>query len=121
MIIPSKMERLGLDGLAGMLTIWREILEKDQELANGKEIHLAGIVPNQVSGFRPAEMMLYDQLTRGPLQPYMTINLVHDWSGYKNWMLPDDKSLFELSKNDKHRQEASRVCMELLERMGGEA
>lgn len=116
MLIPTKMERLALDGLAGMLTVWREM--QNQAGRNGaRPLHLAGVLPTQVSGFRPAELMLYEQLRRGLLQPHMTANLVHEWSGYKTWMLPDDKSLFELPPSDKHRQEAMRVCEEIVERL----
>ena len=116
MVIPSQMEEDSIDGIYGMLQLWKQ--ETYQRPPNDS-ISLAGIVANRVNN-TTKDTSFYDQLataeaTKNFLLPHkIKQRVVH---GELRIKTDRPKSIFDLPKTNPARQECIAVCEELTKRI----
>lgn len=108
-IIPAQMEQFSIDGIYGMLQLWKqEKFRRPQD----KPLELLGILPNQVRHINLHKQFLESlQKTEGVsdyIMPYAIMKRVI----YTELLVEgaNPKSLFELSENHEARQEYESVC-----------
>lgn len=115
-IIPSQMEQYSIDGIYGMMQLWKqETYARDKS----RPIEFVGILPNQVR-----DINLHDQF-------YSSLRQLE---GIKNFVIPykikkraiyaeilaenaQPKSIFELPINHVARQELEAACKYIMERV----
>lgn len=117
MLIPAQMEDDSLDGIYGMLQLWRQETYIRPE---SDPINLIGIVPNRVKANTSLHMSIMEHLkTLEQTKDYMFENFIKSRVIYGELRLKEEhpKSVFDLSKNHPARVECEQVCEEIERRM----
>lgn len=117
-IIPTVPEPQGIEGLQGMLMLFR------QENRNREEndlLKLVGILPNRVrSNVSLHEGLLMQLREDSALKESVLTNQLGQRTAFSEMDHESnfDRSIFHLPKSDVARKEAEAVCAEIAERMG---
>ena len=117
LLIPAQMEQQSIEGLHGMIQLWRQ---ENRDRKPDDQINLIGILPNK---FREVALQigLLDGLRSKPsMKPYVIPIIIHQRTVFAETDHPEakPKSVFDLRKNDKAREEATQACMYIMQKLG---
>lgn len=116
LIIPAQMEEDSIDGIYGMMQLWRQ---ESYARPQSNPINLAGILANR---FRHVALHknFYEQLkSLDSTKNYLIDRKIQERVIYGELRVKDDcpKSVFELSNNHIARQECEDVCATIMQRV----
>jgi len=118
MLIPTQMESPSVEGLYGM--IWLRA-QTNRNRQKGNPLKILGILPNMYQSNLKLHQEFLEYLSNDDrLGKFILPKHISNWVGYKEAMLPDSKSIFEMPSSDKHRVELSEVFEEIYSRYGQE-
>jgi chromosome partitioning protein len=117
LLIPSQMEQQSVEGLHGMIQLWRR---ENRTRSADDQLALIGILPNK---FREVALQigLLETLRGKPsTAPHLIPTIIHQRTVFAETDHPEakPKSVFDLRKNDKAREEATAACTYIFEKMG---
>lgn len=118
LLIPTIMDTQGMEGLYGMLQMWRS---ERQRREFGDDLELAAVVPNLVDGRTLNDNEYLDDLHKqGVIKEFVTRGHLRYLADFKKLDRAEvqPKSVFQLPPSNKARQDAETVCAEVMERMG---
>jgi len=109
-LIPTEMEQQSIEGLVGMLQLWKR---ESFARAAGDEVELIGILPNKVRKGVSLHEGFYESLMADPaIRPYMLPLQLRQRVGYAEQDVPtaQPRCVFDRAKNDDVRREAEAMC-----------
>lgn len=117
LLIPAKMEHSTIEGLRGMIQLWRQI---NRDPAKRAPLILAGLVPNFVRKVALHEGIMASLKNDDVFADFLTDNFLAERIAYAEVEHPSSKvkSIFGLPANDAARKEATALCREIQERLG---
>jgi chromosome partitioning protein len=116
MIIPSQMEEDSIDGIYGMMQLWKQ---ESYARPTEKPINLAGILANRVRNVS-LHRDFYDQLQSiESTRPYLIEPKIKERVIFGELRVKEDrpKSIFDLPGNHIARMECENVCKIIIERI----
>lgn len=116
LVIPSQMEEDSIDGIYGMMQLWKQETYSRPE---NHPIHLAGILANQVRDVTLHKSFLEQLKSLESTKNHVIDSIIKDRVIYSELRVKADrpKSVFELSENAVARNECEAVCAELMRRI----
>lgn len=115
-IIPSQMEQFSIEGIYGMLQLW-----KQESYYRTKEnpIDLIGILPNQVRDIKLHKQFLSALQKMNGVGNYVMPHVIKKRAIYTEILVENanPKSIFELPKNNIARQEYQSACSYIMEKV----
>ncbi|WP_028491691.1 ParA family protein [Thioalkalivibrio sp. ALE19] len=115
MLLPTEMESPSIDGIRGMLTVRTNA---NNQRTDGDELKLLGILVNKYKRQTRLHRSVHEMLESDPdLGPLMLPQILGDWVGYKELMLPKSMSIFLRSDYPKEREQMEAVCGMMIDRM----
>ncbi|MBS0358994.1 MAG: ParA family protein [Proteobacteria bacterium] len=116
LVIPSQMEQYSIDGIYGMMQLWKqETYVRNEE----NPITLVGILPNQVRDINIHEQF-FDSLSQTEgIKNYLIPHKIKKRAVYTEMLVEDanPKSIFQLPKEHLARQELESVCQYIMGRI----
>lgn len=109
-IIPTEMEQQSVEGLVGMLQLWKR---ENFARSSGDEVKLIGILPNKVRKGVSLHEGFYASLMEDPaIRPYMLPLQLRLRVGFAEQDVPtaQPRSVFDRPASDEVRREAEVVC-----------
>lgn len=118
MVIPSQMEQFSIEGIYGMLQLW-----KQEAYSRGatNSLELIGILPNQVRDINLHKSFLESLKNMKGVSDYVMPFVIKKRAVYAELLVEgaNPKMLFELPANNIARQEYEIVCKHIAERVYG--
>lgn len=109
MIIPAQMEQFSIEGIYGMLQLW-----KQESYTRGEKepLVLVGILPNKVREIKLHKQFLESLKQAKGISNYIIPYVIKERAIYKEILVEDAKPklLFELPDNHVARKEYEKVC-----------
>lgn len=116
MVIPSQMEEDSIDGIYGMMQLWKqETYTRSPE----NPIHLAGILANRVRDVS-LHKNFFDQLkSLESTKDFVLDEIIKERVIYGELRVKEDrpKSVFELPKSHVARKECEAICSKIMKRI----
>jgi len=109
LIIPAQMEQFSIEGIYGMLHLFRkEAYMRD----SSNELKLIGILPNQIRDVVLHKNFLDDLKSTDLIKEHIIPYSLKKRTIYSEMLVEgaNPKSIFEINKNKKERQEMEEVC-----------
>lgn len=116
MVIPSQMEEDSIDGIYGMMQLWKQ---ETYARSSDFPINIAGILANRVRDVS-LHKNFFDQLkSLESTRDYIIADKIKERVIYGELRVKEDrpKSVFELSEDHIARKECETVCKEIMERV----
>jgi chromosome partitioning protein len=116
-IIPTTMEPQTIEGLHGMLQLWRRETKRRRR---GEDLKIIGILPNMFRKGVALHEGLYQTLANDPgiVDLLMPVKLgLRIAFAESDHPMSDPKSVFDLPERDPARMEAEAICRQVLEKM----
>ena len=116
MVIPSQMEEDSIDGIYGMMQLWKQ---EKYTRPHDKPIHLAGILANRVRDVSLHKNFFAQLKSIDSTKDFVLDEVIKERVIYGELRVKEDrpKSVFELSKTDKARMECEAICKKVMERI----
>ncbi len=109
LIIPAQMEQFSIEGIYGMLHLFRkEAYMRDAE----NELKLIGILPNQIRDVVLHKNFLNDLKNTDLIKEHIIPHIIKKRTIYSEMLVEgaNPRSIFETNKNKLERQEMEEVC-----------
>ena len=115
-VIPSQMEQYSIDGIYGMMQLWKQ---ETYTRSKDNPIELIGILPNQVRDIRIHEEFLSSLLGTEGLNTFVIPHKIKKRAVYTEMLVEDanPKSIFSLPKSHVARQELESACHYIMEKV----
>lgn len=115
-VIPSQMEQFSIEGIYGMLQLWKQESYSRQK---NNPINLVGILPNQVRDIKLHKQFLSGLCKMNGVGNYVMPHIIKKRAIYTEILVEDasPKSIFELPKGNIARQEYESACCYIMERV----
>ncbi len=109
MIIPAQMEQFSIEGIYGMLQLYKQ---EAYQRSKQDSIQLIGILPNQIRDVTLHTNFLQQLKSIKGIQEFVMPTCIKKRTFYSEVLVEGSKpkSVFELSKNRKERKEMEEVC-----------
>ena len=109
LIIPAQMEQFSIEGIYGMLQLYKQ---EAYQRSSTESISLIGILPNQIRDVTLHANFLQQLKSMKGIQEFVMPIYIKKRTFYSEVLVEGSKpkSVFELSKNKKERQEMEEVC-----------
>jgi chromosome partitioning protein len=117
LIIPVKLEPQSIEGLFGMLQLWRR---ENRKRTENDELRILCIQPNLFrKGVALHEGLLANLMSDESVAPFLAAHRLHQRIAFAESDHPDadPKSVFDLKEADPARQEAERFCQDVERRL----
>lgn len=116
MVIPSQMEQFSIEGIYGMLQLWKQ---EAYSRGNNNPVELIGILPNQVRDINLHKNFLESLKNMKGVSDYVMPHVVKKRAVYTELLVEgaDPKMLFELPSDNVARNEYETVCQYIAERV----
>jgi chromosome partitioning protein len=116
LIIPTEMKAPSVEGLQGMLST-RNLVNTYR--SEDDQLSLIGILPNKIKASASSDKEFLNLLKQSDsANQYLFENMINDWTGYSDSMVPSARSIFFESPTNKLRKQMELVCHEAYKRMG---
>ena len=115
-LIPSQMEQFSIEGIYGMLQLWKQ---ETYARNNDNPIHLIGILPNQVRDIKLHYQFLEILKKMDGISNYVIPHLIKKRAIYTEILVENasPKSIFELPENHIARKELETACQYIMEKV----
>lgn len=116
MVIPSQMEEDSIDGIYGMMQLWKQ--EKYMR-PKSNPINLAGILANRVRDVSLHKNFFAQLKSIESTKDFVLDEIIKERVIYGELRVKEDrpKSVFELPEKDKARIECEAICKKVMERV----
>lgn len=116
MIIPAQMEQFSIEGIYGMLQLWKQ---ETYSRGEGDPIQLVGILPNQVRDIKLHQQFLDSLKQTTGISTYVMPHCIKKRAIYSEILVEEanPKSIFELPQKHIARDEYERACHYIKERI----
>jgi len=117
LIIPVKLEPQSIEGLFGMLQLWRR---ENRKRTENDELRILCIQPNLFrKGVALHEGLLANLMSDESVAPFLAAHRLHQRIAFAESDHPDadPKSVFDLKEAEPARQEAERFCRDVERRL----
>lgn len=116
MVIPSQMEEDSIDGIYGMMQLWKQ---ETYSRPADNPINIAGILANRVRDVSLHKNFFEQLKSLESTQDFIINDKIKERVIYGELRVKEDrpKSIFELSESHVARQECQIVCEQLMERI----
>lgn len=116
LVIPTQMEQFSIEGIYGMLQLW-----KQETYARGEDnkLELIGILPNKVRNINLHKQFLESLKKTNNVAKYIIPYVIKERAIYTEILVEEAKpnSLFNLPKNNAARQEYEEVCSFIIKKV----
>lgn len=116
LVIPAQMEQFSIEGIFGMLQLWKQ---ETYSRVKNNPLKLIGILPNQVRDINLHKNFREDLSTKREIGSYVMPHTIKKRAIYTEILVENanPRSIFELSKNDVARREYESACQYIMERV----
>jgi len=116
MVIPSQMEQFSIEGIYGMLQLWKQ---ESYAREKNKPINLIGILPNQIRDIKLHKQFLTGLRKMNGVGDYVMPHVIKKRAIYTEILVEEanPKSIFDLPKGNVARQEYESACSYIMERV----
>lgn len=115
LVIPAQMEQFSIEGIYGMLQLWKQ---ESYQRGNAEQIHLIGILPNQVRDIKVHKELLKNLREMNNTAKYILPFMIKKRAIYTEILTEEanPKSIFELPASNVARMEYENACQYIMER-----
>lgn len=113
LIIPAQMEQFSIEGIYGMLQLWKQ---ESYKRSKESQINLVGILPNKYRDINLHREFLQELRKMGGIGDYVLPNPIKVRAVYSEILVEGahPKSIFDLKESHVARVECEKTCQEIL-------
>ena len=116
LIIPTQMEQFSVEGIYGMLQLWKQEI---YSRTTTNPITLIGIIPNQIRDINLHKQVLDSLKKIDAIKKYIIPYKIKKRAIYSEILIKSNKfkSIFELPTHNIARQECEKICNYIIKRV----